>query len=95
MLTLWLIFTIVSVADLILTGMYLDPSLEANPIAAWIWSTFGYPGLAVFKVSIIFLIIYPSVKHIEKRRKGVAILMMLFAITVTTITCLLFGVNLL
>jgi len=95
MRTLWLIYAIVSAADLVLSGLYLNPSLEANPIAAWIWTAFGYLGLVVYKVFIVCAVIYPACKFIESKRKNVAKIMLLFAILITTMTCLLFGVNLL
>jgi len=95
MRTLWLIYAIVSVADLVLSGLYLDPSLEANPIAAWIWATFGYLGLVTYKGLIVSVVVYPACRFIERRREKVAKIMLCFAILITTMACLLFGVNLL
>ena len=95
MRTLWLIYAIVSVADLVLSGLYLNPSLEANPMAAWIWTTFGYLGLVIYKVLIVSVLIYPTCKFIERKRENVAKIMLCFAILITTMACLLFGVNLL
>lgn len=92
---LWLIYAIVSVADLVLSGLYLNPSLEANPVAAWIWATFGYLGLVIYKTFVVCVIIYPSCRFVEKKRKNLAKIMLYFAILVTTMACLLFGVNLL
>tara|TARA_Y100001963_G_C6467787_1_gene303090 strand:- start:119 stop:406 length:288 start_codon:yes stop_codon:yes gene_type:complete len=92
---LWLIYAIVSVADLVLSGLYLNPSLEANPVAAWIWSTFGYSGLAAYKSLVIYAIVYPSCKYIERKNKTVAKAILCFAILATSITCLLFGAILL
>ena len=92
---LWLIYAIVSVADLVLSGLYLNPSLEANPVAAWIWATFGYLGLVTYKVLILSVLVYPACRFIETKREKVAKIMLCFAIFVTTMACLLFGVNLL
>ena len=53
---LWLIYAIVSLADLTLTCLYLSPELEANPIASWIWSKFGYLGITSFKILIVLCV---------------------------------------
>ena len=92
---LWFIYAIVSVADLVLSGLYLNPSLEANPIASWTWATFGYLGLVLYKALIVCAIIYPACRLIERKRKNVAKIMLCFGIIATTAACILFGVNLL
>ena len=88
---LWLIYAIVSMADLILTGMYLNPELESNPVASWIWSRFGYSGIICFKVFTLFFIIYPCCKAIERKNSAAAKVVLFLGILLTTITCLLFG----
>ena len=90
LLNLWLAYAIVSVADLVLTGLFLDASTEANPIASWIWSTSGYLGIILYKIFIIAFLIYPSCKRVEKRNKLAAKAIILFGIFVTSVTCVLF-----
>ncbi len=90
MLNLWLIYAIVSVADLILTGLFLDASTEANPIASWIWSTSGYLGIIIYKIFIIIFLIYPLCKRIEKNSVRAAKFVILFGIFATSMTCILF-----
>jgi len=89
---LWLLYTIVSIADLILTGLYLSPGLEGNPAASWIWSKFGYSGVVFFKFFTIFCIIYPCCKIIERNSAKAAKIVLWLGIFLTTITCLSFGV---
>jgi len=88
---LWFAYTIVSIADLILTGIYLNPDLEGNPVASWIWSKFGYTGIIYFKFFALFFIIYPCCKAIERKNSSAAKAVLILGILLTTITCLLFG----
>ena len=88
---LWFIYAIVSLADLILSGIFLNPSMEANPIASWIWSKFGYIGIVFFKIAVVCFLIYPTVKYIEKSNKKISLILMTVAIFLTGITCILFG----
>jgi hypothetical protein len=88
---LWLIYAIVSVADLVLTGLLLNPNLEANPLASWIWSTFGYSGIVLYKIIILSLLVYPVCRALQKRSLFIAKSVLYFGIFSTTATCLLFG----
>ena len=88
---LWLIYAIVSLADLTLTCLYLSPELEANPIASWIWSTFGYFGLITFKILAITCIAYPCWRIVAIRSVKAAKFILYFGIVITSLTCLLFG----
>jgi len=88
---LWFTYAIVSMADLILTGIYLNPDLESNPAASWIWSQFGYSGIIVFKIFTLFFIIYPCCKVIERKNLLAAKAVLFLGILFTAITCLLFG----
>lgn len=36
--------------DLLLTSIFLEQSTEANPLAAWLWESTGFAGLATFKL---------------------------------------------
>ena len=89
---LWLAYAIVSIADLVLTCLYLSPQLEANPIASWIWSNFGYAGIILFKILTVSCLIYPACKKVERKRPDLAKKLLWFGIFSTGITCLLFGV---
>tara|TARA_A100000172_G_C2936549_1_gene74096 strand:+ start:50 stop:343 length:294 start_codon:yes stop_codon:yes gene_type:complete len=91
MRNLWLIYAIVSVADLILTGLLLEPELEANPAASWIWSTFGYSGIVLYKIVLLSFLVYPACRSLEKRSVFAAKAVLYFGIFSTSITCLLFG----
>jgi len=91
MRALWLLYAIVSLADLTLTCLYLSPELEANPIASWIWSKFGYLGIICFKFLIILCFVYPICKAIENRNPIVAKTVLSFGIFFTLMACLLFG----
>ena len=91
MRALWLLYAIVSLADLILTCLYLSPQLEANPIASWIWSKFGYLGIISFKFLIILCLVYPICSMIENRSPLAAKTVLLFGIFFTLIACMLFG----
>ena len=88
---LWLMYALVSVADLTLTGFLLEPSLEANLIASWIWTTFGFYGLILYKIFIILFIVYPVVSYVETRRPKAAKTIMSFGIILTATVCLMFG----
>ena len=88
---LWFIYAIVSLADLILSGMFLSPSLEANPVASWIWSKFGYLGLITFKILLITFVAYPCCYVIQRHSIKVAKYILYFGIICTSLTCLIFG----
>lgn len=92
MLNLWLIFAIVSLADLTLTCLYLSPELEANPIASWIWSKFGYSGIISFKFLVLSCVVYPACKIIEGKSPLAARAVVCLGIFFTILTCTLFGV---
>ena len=89
---LWLIYAIVSLADLTLTCLYLSPELEANPIASWIWSTFGYAGIISFKIFVVLCIIYPACRIIESKNPFAAKAIICLGIFFTSLACILFGV---
>lgn len=91
MRALWLIYAIVSLADLTLTCLYLSPQLEANPIASWIWSKFGYLGIISFKFLVLFCIVYPICRMIESKNPLAAKIVLSFGIFFTLIVCVLFG----
>ena len=92
MRALWLIYAIVSLADLILTGFYLNPELEANPIASWIWTKFGYIGIILFKILILTCLVYPICTAIQRRSCLAAKIVLCFGIFSTSMACILFGV---
>lgn len=93
MFSLWFIYAIVSVADLILTGIYLNPKIEANPVASWIWSTFGFLGIALYKVAIVSSI-YPMSVYIYNKSPTTCKLILLFGILATSFACALFFIAL-
>ena len=90
MLKLWLLYAIVSIADLFLTWFFLTPSLEANPTASWIWSRLGYEAVVIYKVICVCFVVYPCCKIIEAKNKLIASCLLCFGIFVTTVTCALF-----
>ena len=90
MYALWLLYSIVSAADLTLTVMLLTPETEGNPIAQWIWSTFGFFGVFLFKVLIVSFVLLVC-KTIHKKRPKTANNLLGFGIISTSITCLFFG----
>ena len=92
MQVLWLFYAIVSLADLTLTCLYLSPELEANPIASWIWSKFGYSGIISFKFLVLSCVVYPICRMIEKRSALAAKIVLSLGIFFTIIVCILFGV---
>jgi len=92
MRALWLLYAIASLADLILTCLYLSPELEANPIASWIWSKFGYSGIISFKFLILLFFVYPICRAIEKRSPISARVVLSLGIFFTLVACILFGV---
>ena len=92
MRALWLLYAIVSLADLTLTCLYLSPELEANPIASWIWSKFGYSGIISFKFLVLFCIVYPICRIIEKKNPLAAKTVISLGIFFTLVACILFGV---
>ena len=92
MRALWLLYAIVSLADLILTCLYLSPELEANPIASWIWSKFGYLGIISFKFLVLLCIVYPICRMIEKKNPLAAKIVLSLGIFFTLVACTLFGV---
>jgi len=93
MFNLWFIYAIVSVADLILTGIYLNPNIEANPVASWIWSTFGFLGITLYKVAIVSSI-YPMSIYIYNKSPITCKLILLFGILATSFACALFFIAL-
>ena len=92
MRALWLLYAIVSLADLILTCLYLSPQLEANPIASWIWSKFGYSGIISFKFLVLLCIVYPICRIIQKKNPLAAKTVISLGIFFTLVACILFGV---
>ena len=92
MRALWFLYAIVSLADLTLTCLYLSPELEANPIASWIWSKFGYLGIISFKFLVLLCLVYPICKMIENKNPFAAKMVLSFGIFFTFIACVLFGV---
>jgi len=90
MRALWLLYLAASAADLYLSIMNLNPSMEANPLAAWTWAAFGYKGLVLFKI-VNILIIYLICNCIYKKSPYAAKCVISFGVCVTTLTCLLFG----
>ena len=91
MYVLWFFYAIVSAADLTLTMLVLTPETEGNPIAQWIWSTFGFTGVCLFKFVIVSGVLFIC-KIIHKKRPKTANSLLCFAIISTLITCLFFGV---
>tara|TARA_Y100000004_G_C8757213_1_gene344959 strand:+ start:83 stop:370 length:288 start_codon:yes stop_codon:yes gene_type:complete len=89
---LWLLYAIVSLADLTLTCLYLSPELEANPIASWIWSKFGYLGIVSFKFLVLLCIVYPICRMIQKKNPLAAKIVISLGIFFTLVACILFGV---
>ncbi len=89
MFKLWLMYAIVSVADLILTGSLLNPSTEGNPVASWIWSTFGFLGIALYKL-VIVMSIYPMCLYVGTKNRLAAKCILIFAIFLTASVCMLF-----
>jgi hypothetical protein len=87
---LWLIYFAVSAADLFLSINYLNPAMEANPIAAWMWAAFGYTGLVLFK-TLNVLVVYVTCNLIYKQSPFAAKMVLCFGIFITTTVCLLFG----
>jgi hypothetical protein len=59
--SLSVLFTLLSLTDLALTWWLLDGSggwvYEANPIARWFLQHHGWPGMACFKVAVVFLVL--------------------------------------
>ncbi len=92
MRALWLLYAIVSLADLTLTCLYLSPELEANPIASWIWSKFGYLGIVSFKFLVLLCIVYPICRMIQKKNPLAAKIVISLGIFFTLVACILFGV---
>ena len=92
MRALWLVYAIVSLVDLTLTCLYLSPELEANPIASWIWSKFGYLGIISFKFLVLFCLVYPICRMIENQNPFAAKIVLSFGIFCTLVACVLFGV---
>ena len=92
MRALWLLYAIVSLADLTLTCLYLSPELEANPIASWIWSKFGYSGIISFKFLVLLCIVYPICRTIEKKNPVAAKIVLSLGVFFTLVACILFGV---
>ena len=90
MRNLWIIYIMVSAADLFLSVTYLTPAMEANPMAAWTWTAFGYVGLILYKISAIS-IIYAICKEISKRNIFLTKSVLSFGIVSTSAVCLLFG----
>lgn len=90
MRNLWVIYIIVSAADLFLSGIYLNPSMEANPMAAWTWTAFGYVGLMTYKM-LALSVIYTTCNAIIKRNVVAAKMVLWFGIISTMTVCLLFG----
>jgi hypothetical protein len=58
---LWLLFTVLSGADLFLTWRLLSqrgsPVYESNPLAAWFLDQFGWTGLTVFKAAAVMTVL--------------------------------------
>lgn len=90
MFKLWLAYAIVSVADLALTILLLEPNTEGNLLARKVWSAFGYTGLIFYKTLIVFGVILPVCKYIESRSPKMCKSLLIFGIAVTSITCMFF-----
>jgi hypothetical protein len=90
MQNLWGTFTIVSIADLFLTWWLLDAKYEGNPIAAWIWATFGFYGVIIYKVIAVTLILLVPLILVKNKRPHLAEIILQIAIILTTGVCFLF-----
>ena len=90
---LFAIYLAVSLLDLILTGAFLTPDTEANPVASAIWSNFGFGGLIVYKilmVSIVCLGLYAAIRLEWKLKERWAKAILLIGIIMTGLACLSF-----
>lgn len=61
------VFILVNFADVVLTGLAIRYGAgEANPLANWIWGTFGLYGMAIYKfglvtfVLLVCQVVYPT-----------------------------------
>lgn len=88
---LWLLYFVVSLFDLYLTLLFLDPTTEGNPIASKIWSIFGLTGIVFYKIFMVFCVVYPICKYIQKKNIKAAKTIIIIGIISTFITCVLFG----
>lgn len=91
MSNLWFVYLLVSLLDLIFTGFFLSSKTEANPLASYVWDSFGYVGIVFYKIIIVFFIIKPSVEYISHKNFMLAKAMIILGIFLTSLTCLLFG----
>ena len=91
MLVLCLLYCIVSLIDLILTGLILQPTCEANPMAQWVWVKFGFAYLILFKFFMVSVILFIC-KKIHEVRPSTAKIILSIGVILTSLTCLLFGV---
>ena len=91
----WLIYFLVSLCDLYLTILFLEPNTEGNPIASKVWSAFGLKGIIFYKTFMVLCVVYPICRYIEKKNDKAAKTVVSIGIVFTSITCLLFGVMIL
>jgi Domain of unknown function (DUF5658) len=76
---LWLLFILLSGADLFLTWRLLSQRgstvYESNPLAAWLLDRFGWPGLTLFKaVAVIVVLTATAILCRRSPRVGVRVL---------------------
>ena len=90
MLQLWCLYAIVSVADLILTALFLDHKTEGNPIAAWVWASYGFYGVAVYKILAIKWGIFVPTTILHSKRPKLAEKVLKFGIIITSLTVIAF-----
>jgi hypothetical protein len=91
---LFAIYLAVNLLDLILTGAFLTPDTEANPVASVIWSNFGFGGLIAYKilmVSIVCLGLYAAVRLEWKLKERWVKAILVIGIIVTALACLSFA----
>ena len=92
MLILSILYCLVSLIDLLLTGLIIQPDHEANPVARWVWEEFGFAYLIVFKALMVFLILLIC-RKINQLRPTTAKIILCIGVLLTSLVCLLFGVT--
>lgn len=72
---MWIIYILLNIYDLVMSYYFLDHSVEANPIAKYLWATFGYDSVIYLKcLSIIFVSsIYLYLRIKDKKKSNLII----------------------
>jgi hypothetical protein len=53
--SLYILFVLLNIFDLVASYIILDPSLEANPVMRWLWITYGFIGVTGLKTVTTFV----------------------------------------